>query len=92
LFYFGATKIYPANLHLKAESVPLGECMYDYLQAGVTVKDKSGAKKIVTLITDGNVYWIYAGGNNRRHVMPYDRFIDTHFILARPTEQTPRAA
>ena len=67
--------------------------MYDYLQAGVIVKDKSGAKKIVTLIKDGNVHWIYAGRDNRRHIMPYERFIDTHFVLPQsPQTHTSQAA
>ena len=68
--------------------------MYDYLQPGATVKDKAGTKKIVTEIREGNVHWIYAGrSDRRRHVMAYDRFIDTHFIVAGvPPVEHSRAA
>jgi hypothetical protein len=57
--------------------------MYDYLQAGVVVKDGAGIRKAITRIDGNKVYWVYNDRIGRRqHVSEYDRFIDTHFIIA----------
>lgn len=57
--------------------------MYDYLQPGVVVKDRAGIHKAITRIHGNKVYWVYNDRIGRRqHVTEYDRFIDTHFIIA----------
>lgn len=57
--------------------------MYDYLQPGVVVKDKAGIRKAITRIEGNKVYWVYSERiGPRQHVTEYERFIDTHFIIA----------
>ena len=57
--------------------------MYDYLQPGAIVKDRAGIRKAITRIDGNRVYWVYSDRIGRRqHVTEYDRFIDTHFIIA----------
>ena len=67
--------------------------MYDYLQPGVVVKDKAGIRKAVTRIEGAKVYWVYSDRSDRRqHSADYERFIDTHFIIADPGMRLPQAA
>jgi hypothetical protein len=57
--------------------------MYDYLQPGAVVKDRAGIRKAITRIDGSKVYWVYNDSSERRqHVAEYDRFIDTHFVIA----------
>ena len=57
--------------------------MYDYLQPGAVVKDKAGIRKAVTRIDGDKVYWVYSDRSERRQdAADYERFIDTHFIIA----------
>jgi hypothetical protein len=57
--------------------------MFDYLQPGVVVKDKAGIRKAITRIDGAKVYWVYSDRSDRRqHSADYERFIDTHFIIA----------
>lgn len=59
--------------------------MFDYLQAGIVVKDRAGIRKMITRVDTDRVYWVYADRRNkRRHTVDYDRFIDTHFVVAEP--------
>jgi hypothetical protein len=61
--------------------------MFDYLQPGIVVKDRAGIRKAITRIQRDKVYWTYAEGSNRRqHIADYDRFIDTHFVIADSTK------
>ena len=67
--------------------------MYDYLQPGVVVKDKAGIRKAVTRIEGAKVYWVYSDRSDRRqHSADYERFIDTHFIVADGGIGMPQAA
>jgi hypothetical protein len=67
--------------------------MYDYLQPGVVVKDKAGIRKAITRIDGDKVYWVYSERNDRRqHAADYERFIDTHFVIADPRIHLPQAA
>jgi hypothetical protein len=57
--------------------------MFDYLQPGSVVKDRAGIRKRITRVDSDKVYWVYADrGDGRRHNAKYDRFIDTHFVVA----------
>jgi len=67
--------------------------MFDYLQPGIVVKDGAGIRKTITRIEDDKVYWVYADRSERRqHSANYDRFIDTHFVIADPRMQQAQAA
>lgn len=67
--------------------------MYDYLQPGVVVKDRAGIRKAITRIDGDKVYWVYSDRSDRRqHAADYERFIDTHFIIADPGVRMPQAA
>ncbi|HSB76370.1 MAG TPA: hypothetical protein VLC12_12020 [Terriglobales bacterium] len=67
--------------------------MYDYLQPGVVVKDRAGIRKAITRIAGDKVYWIYSDRSDRRqHAADYERFIDTHFIIADAGTRLPQAA
>ncbi len=57
--------------------------MFDYLRPGVVVKDRVGIRKRITRVDSDKVYWMYADRSDRRqHSANYDRFIDTHFVVA----------
>lgn len=67
--------------------------MFDYLQPGVVVKDRAGIRKAITRINGDKVYWVYSDRSDRRqHSADYERFIDTHFIIADPGMRLPEAA
>jgi hypothetical protein len=67
--------------------------MYNYLQPGVVVKDRAGIRKAITRIEGEKVYWVYSERSDRRqHSADYERFIDTHFIIADPGMRLPQAA
>jgi len=67
--------------------------MYNYLQPGVVVKDKAGIRKAITRIDGDKVYWVYSERSDRRqHADDYERFIDTHFIIADLGTRLPEAA
>lgn len=67
--------------------------MFDYLQPGVVVKDRAGIRKAVTRIDGDKVYWVYNDRSDRRqHSADYERFIDTHFIIADTSMRLPQAA
>jgi len=57
------------------------------------VKDRAGIRKAVTRIEGAKVYWVYNDRSDRRqHSADYERFIDTHFIIADPRMELPQAA
>ena len=67
--------------------------MFDYLQPGIVVKDRAGIRKRITRVESKRVYWKYAEcSNQRQHVVDYDRFIDTHFVVAELRMQRAQAA
>ena len=67
--------------------------MYNYLQPGVVVKDRAGIRKAITRIEGEKVYWVYSDRSDRRqHSADYERFIDTHFVIADPGMRLPQAA
>lgn len=67
--------------------------MYDYLQPGVVVKDRAGIRKAITRIDGDKVYWVYSDRSDRRqHAADYERFIDTHFVIAGPRMGMSEAA
>lgn len=67
--------------------------MYNYLQPGVVVKDRAGIRKAITRIDGAKVYWVYSDRSDRRqHSADYERFIDTHFIIADSRTRLPQAA
>ncbi len=67
--------------------------MFNYLQPGVVVKDKAGIRKAITRIEGAKVYWVYSDRSDRRqHSADYERFIDTHFIIAGGQTGLPQAA
>ncbi|HKU21481.1 MAG TPA: hypothetical protein VJQ50_10745 [Terriglobales bacterium] len=67
--------------------------MYNYLQPGVVVKDRAGIRKAITRIDGEKVYWVYSDRSDRRqHSADYERFIDTHFIIADSGMRLPQAA
>lgn len=55
------------------------------LQPGLLVKDRLGARKRITRVLDGTVYWQYVNhpptSASPENSTPYEEFINSHFVL-----------